>query len=116
MTLKKKTKLDRFGTLKQFLAENLKEVKTHRVKGVAGGYAATMAFVIFWDATDARTGRATMTVSQLARLLCTNRDTARRCIAVLQELNLISPRKDQEGRPMKSKWIVSHAQRDDDSR
>ena len=108
-----KPKLDRFGTLKQILL-NVPRLKACKVNGVAGGYAAALAAVAFWDAADARTGKTVMTVSRLAGILGSTRATARRSIAVLRDLKLVKPFTKPDGTLVAGRWHVRHLERGED--
>ena len=105
-----KLKLDRFGTLREIL-KHAATIKKHKVKGVAGGYAAVLAAVALWSAADARNGRVVMPVTRLAATIGSNRVTARRAMAVLRELNLIRPYTRKDGTEVRGQWLVRHTER-----
>ena len=69
--------------------------------------------MILWDVADAKTGVATMTVTRLAKTLATNRQTAARCLRVLQSMNLIKPYIRADGTTSKGRWEVRHLTKDE---
>lgn len=107
MANKVRPKLDRFATLKAMFAD-IGALRSDRIDGIAGGSSAPLAFAAFWAHCDGKTGQVIMTVSRLAKLTGLTRDTARRCVAILERNNYILPVK-KDGKPVPARWIVNHS-------
>lgn len=93
--------LDRFGTHRLFCEKipKLKEI---------GGYSVPVALLILWDAADAYTGVAVMSMRELARRLGCQPATALKALRVLLALKLIRPVDGKNGKRKAGRWQVDH--------
>lgn len=107
MAAKNRPKLDRFAAIKEMFA-NVDKIRNAEVGGIKGGASAALGYCAIWAHCDGRTGTVIMTVSRLARLIGSNRDTARRSLSILKKLGYIMPQ-TRDGRTLAGRWIVDHS-------
>jgi hypothetical protein len=107
MAAKPTPKLDRFATAKAYFTD-VARIRGHEVAGVKAGQSAVLAMLAMWVHCDGRTGQVAMSVSRLAALIGSTRDTARRALRGLRTLELIYPATRKDGTPIRGKWVIDH--------
>lgn len=113
MAKKKQKKLDRFATFRRF-REQFPTLRAVIVDGKKAGVYAQLAALLLWEATDARTGHAKMTVTGLAARMCCARSIARRALAALVEAQFIAPLM-RGGAGVPHMWTVHHVEKEEDA-